>query len=554
MTDTCKYCERPATQDGLCAKHFAFSIWLNNVNIDAMGIFLFFKKTIPKAFKSFKFGIPFFHKEILWEILRDAKGWTFSNRKIVIAAPRGSSKTTLISKGLVLFCVLFKLKQYIVIASKTGRAAQKNMRWLRNVLGSSIVIKLFGDIRPDIRGKREDDEIEGIWTKELVVLKNGVTIEAVGMGQQLRSSAEGEDVNRIDLFIADDCETDENTKTPDRRESNEVWFFETVLPSLDLETGTVVYINTLTHTESILSKLLKSNTWRKKFYQIQTLDDKGELQSIWKEKFSNSIIESIKEDYKLVGRLRSFYKEYFNIIRTEAGFSEHWIRYYVGSVFHQGGRNWIKYKTNYEVETITTPAYMTLGIDFSYSYSNEANYTVLIPVATTHDYRKFIFPYSRGRYSTFDDINGQGQLERKGVIDEAIRLHRHYNFDIIVCDATGIQVGIFQQLKKAFANVEHPPRIIGYQASGDKLTRLKDFLQPEYELRRVHHLASMDELMRELLSFGDTTDDILDALFNALKFTKAPEHIDYDRILPPAELLKRIARESQVEKTNWMVL
>jgi hypothetical protein len=517
--------------EGLCKRHYAFKVWQTNTSPDDLGIIKFFQSVIPKAFKAFKFGVPYFHREILWEVLKDEPGWTFANRQIAIAAPRGSSKTTLLSKGLVLYYTVFAIKKYIVIASKTSRAAEKNLRWLRKVLGSSIVIELFGDLRPDSRGKRLDtDEIEGIWTKGLIVLQNGVTIEVVGMGQQLRSSAEGEDVNRIDFFIADDTETDENTNTPNTREDNEVWLFETVLPSLDVETGSIVFINTMTHTESILAKLLKPESgWRKKFYEVDWTEN-GVTKYLWESKFSKEVLDAIRKNYALVGRLRSYFKEYHNTVASDTGFSAHWIRDYEGKAFNHMGDNWLEFKTLFEQKQIR-PAYLTLGIDLAYSERETADYSVLLPLAQIPDKRFFVLPYSRGRYSLYRDFAPNTELLREGIIDEAKRLHAFYHFNAIIIDATGTQKGTFASIKSAMA--DGSTRIIAYQATGgrnaqSKFTRLKDFLFPQYEAGKVFHLPGMDEIRLELVAFGDTHDDILDSLYNAMKYSKTPSDSDYN--------------------------
>lgn len=551
----CRVCGQPAWKDDLCKKDYVLSAWSSNTGVDNLGVFLFFKKVCPAAFKHFKYGTPYFHREIVWEVLRDEPDWTWNDRKIVIAAPRGSSKTTLLSKGLALYLAVFKKKRYIVLSSKTGRSAQKNLRWIRNMLGSSKIIALFGDLRPNIHGKRLDvDEVEGVWSKEIIILRNGVTIEAVGMGQQLRSAAEGEEANRIDLFLADDTETDENTKTPERRETNEVWFFETVLPSLDFDTGTVVFINTLTHTESILAKLLKTERWRKKLYQLDWTDKNGAKQYLWKEKFAPSVIESIKEDYLSIGRLNSFWKEYYNVIKSDRGFNDGWIRYWSGDVFQEGGRSWIRFRVGNTEHTV--PAYLTLGIDMSVSRTERADYCALVPIATIHDNRRFVLPYSRGRFSTFDDYDEQGRMIRKGVISEALRLHNKYQFDRIVMDTAGQQLATFYLMQQEVRQLSHPPQVIPYKATTEKFSRLKDLLEPEYQLGRIHHLYGMDDLHRELISFGDTTDDILDALFNAIKFATTPGYLEYrGNLMEPNDVVKyRNSKKGAKVTSKWMVV
>lgn len=549
----CSICGEPATLEGLCNRHFILKAWSINTGIDNLGAFLFFKKVCAPAFKNFRYGIPRFHKEIVWEVLKDQAGWSFNDRKIVVAAPRGSSKTTLLSKALALYCAVFAKKKYIVLASKTGRAAEKNMRWIRNMLSKRILIDLFGDLRPEIHGKRlEVDDVEGIWSKSIIILRNGVTIESVGMGQQLRSAAEGEEANRIDLLIADDTETDENTKTPDRRESNEVWLFETVLPSLDIDTGTCIFINTLTHTESILAKLLdETNTgWRKRLYKIEWKSDTGERVFLWPEKFPPHIIDAIRQDYILIGRLSSFYKEYHNEIKSEKGFNEKWIRYYIGECREEGGRKWISFTVN--GETHTELAYTTLGVDLSASEREKSDYTVLLPLATIHDNRRFILPYSRGRYATYNDFDENNVLIRLGVIDEAKRLHNLYHFDKIIVDAVGNQLSTFNLFVKEFRSYSHPPQLIPYIASGEKFSRLKDLLQPEYQLGRIHHIQGMDELRRELVSFGATTDDILDALYDAIKYASTPGKLTYEKTMIPKAYADRM--KARQKTTNWMVL
>lgn len=551
--ETCK-CGNIVYKDGKCARCFAIGIWRTNLSPDHLGVLLFLKRFAAKAFKNFKYGIPYFHREILYETLRNEPGWRWYNRQIVIAAPRGSAKTTLVSKGLVLACACLGLKKYIVITSKTGKSAQKNLRWLKTMLGTSQIINFFGDLRPQGYGKRlEVDTIEGKWASDIVVLNNGVTIEAIGMGQQLRSAAEGEESNRIDLLIADDIETDENNKTAERRETNKIWFFETVLPSLDVDTGTVVFINTMTHSQSILATLLKTKGWRKKFYQITMLNAEGKEVSLWDEKFPLPVINAIKENFESAGRIRSFYKEYYNIVRSDDGFNESWIRKYSGKVFHVDNENWIEVINENGVREVL-PCYLTLGIDMAYSQSDFADYSVLLPLAQVHDGRKFILPYSRGRYTIFDDYSNN--TFRKGIVDEAVRLHNQYNFDKVIIGVNGPELGIFNQVRNALLQCDHKPLVIRYTAKGEKFARLKGLLQPEYEAGMIYHHGSMDEMYQELVSFGDTTDDILDALFNAIKFSRRPHFESFTpREITHNDILTNWSNPEKISnRTNWMVL
>ena len=110
---------------------------------------------------------------------------------------------------------------------------------------------------------------------------------------------------------------------------------------------------------------------------------------------------------------------------------------------------------------------------------------------------------------------------------------QQYHFDCIVIDATGTQKGTFAAIKKELE--DGTVRIIPYQAPGgrnaeSKLVRLRDLLFPQYEIGHIYHQRDMDELRLELIAFGDTHDDILDALFNALKYSKTPSNADFNPI------------------------
>lgn len=538
-------------KDDKCKQCYVLDIWQTNTR-ENLGVVLFLKKVIPKAFKGFKYGVPDFFNDILWEALRDEPGWTFAQRQVAIAAPRGSSKTTLLSKGFVLYCIAFRRKRYIVLSSKTARAAQKNLRWLRGVLGSSVFISIFGDLRPDSRGKRLDvDEIEGVWSKDILVLKNGVTVEAVGMGQQLRSAAEGEDVNRIDLFIADDTETDENTKTPDRRESNEEWLFETVLPSLDLETGQIIFINTMTHTESILAKLLKEESgWRKKFYEIEWYDESGKLCSLWKEKFPPSIVSAIRRNYELVGRSRSFYKEYHNRIASDEGFSERWIHWYEGRTFEAHGVNWITFDDERNGGRQTTyPVYITIGIDLAYTQRERSNYSVILTMAEIPDGRKFVVSYKRGKVNLRDEWL-PGSVFRWGVIDETKRIVSDCRPDCVVIDSSVTQIGTFNEFRRELLKLNWHCKIVPERSTTEKFQRLKDLLQPEYEAGNMHHKRTMSELRLELVAFGDTTDDILDALYNCVKNSRKPKMLEFHPVLVDSDIPSSASRPKRTWVTN----
>lgn len=557
---TCKICSQPVYRESdLCLIHHALRLWSKNESIDELGFISFCKKVIPKAFKGFKYGVPYFFKEIVWEILTDAKDWIVFNRMIVIAAPRGSSKTTLVSKAFVLYCVLFKKKRYIVIASKTARQSQKILRWIKNALSSKTVITFFGDLRPNTRAKNLTiDALEEKWTSEIIILNNGVTVEAIGMGQAVRSSAEGEDSDRIDLLIMDDVESDDNTRTPERRENNEVWLFEQMLPSLDIDTGTVVFIGTIQHTEGLLNKLLNSESWRKKFYQITQVRDGVEV-PLWPEKFPMNSITGIRQSFKDAGRDKSFWKEYYNIIVSDAGFDPKWIKRYSGRVIHREGMNWLELQSTSDdwVKGYRIfPCNLTLGVDLAFSQATSADYTALLLMACIPGNKRFIVKYTRARMTVYDKSEGL-EIVTRGFVDEICRLRQVFIMNSIVVGVEGQQVGYVEDIKEGLNKKRLPTYVIYHRNpnSRSKLDLIREELQPLYEAGYIYHQENSDDLDRELISMGDTTDDLVDAENMASRYIREPSGYQYiDTTTHLVRGLPTPAESSYERNTNWMVL
>jgi len=150
-----------------------------------------------------------------------------------------------------------------------------------------------------------------------------------------------------------------------------------------------------------------------------------------------------------------------------------------------------------------------------------------------------------------------GSLE-KGIIDEVLRLHTQYKFNLLVAGRNGGDNTLFDILKRALQGLPDPPRIVSFvagRAQGDKIQRCKDILQPEYESGRVYHIyGTHDDLERELISLGDSTDDIIDAMHNIVKYIRIPEDIEYNSSLVDARIMRKHQERQREVKTSWISL
>ena len=135
-------------------------------------IALFGRICFPTAFKEHS---PSFHREILDTAVNN------DNKRVLCAAPRGSSKSTLLSFLYPVWRLAFKKSDeelFIVIISE---ARQQSINFLSRIKfhleDSTVFRNVFGNFSEDTAKRwREDD----------IILINGTRIMAVGAGQKVR--------------------------------------------------------------------------------------------------------------------------------------------------------------------------------------------------------------------------------------------------------------------------------------------------------------------------------------------------------------------------------
>ena len=104
---------------------------------------------------------------------------------------------------------------------------------------------------------REDfGELKGrVWKASVILLSNGVKIEALGAGKKIRGRRHKQ--WRPDLILCDDLENDENVNTPEQRKKLRDWFYKAVSKAGDTYTD-IVYIGTLLHYDALLANVAKN--------------------------------------------------------------------------------------------------------------------------------------------------------------------------------------------------------------------------------------------------------------------------------------------------------
>jgi predicted phage terminase large subunit-like protein len=197
-----------------------------------------------------------------------------------IAAPRGEAKSTLVSQLFVLWCLLTGKKKYPVIVMDSIDQAYPMLEAIKAELEFNA--RLLLDF-PDAAGQGR------VWQAGTIVTRNGAKVQVAGSGKKLRGLRHGP--YRPDLCVLDDIENDEQVRNPDQRDKLNSWLSKTVMPlggpGGRRETGDkfdVVYIGTILHYDSVLSRVLNNPMWRTaRFKALLTWPDNMSLWDKWEE-------------------------------------------------------------------------------------------------------------------------------------------------------------------------------------------------------------------------------------------------------------------------------
>ncbi|MCC2099239.1 MAG: phage terminase large subunit, partial [Hyphomicrobiales bacterium] len=196
----------------------------------------------------------------------------------LFVAPRGSSKSTHLSLGLALYCIVTKRKKYIIEISDAYAQAALLIEGLKAELTANP--RLAHDF-PDIAGEGR------VWREGEIVTRNNIRVEGLGAGQKIRGRRHGP--FRPDLLFLDDLENDESVRSLDQRNKIEGWIDKAALevgpPDGSLD---VIYVGTVLHFDAVIARKAKTKAWHVTRYQaIMTWPDNMELWDAFEERYHN---------------------------------------------------------------------------------------------------------------------------------------------------------------------------------------------------------------------------------------------------------------------------
>jgi len=470
---------------------------------------LFGRYCFPTALRK---QTPPFHHEVYSALADD------DEKRVLIAAPRGTAKSTVTTLIYPLWRLAFKRSDedlFIVIISESQAQSINFLSRIKyHLTHSDNFRKTFGDMGPNTASR---------WTHTDVVLANGTRIIAVGTGQRVRGFIEGD--TRPNLIVVDDFESELNAFTPEARAKNRKWMTEAVIPSLS-DDGKICMIGTVISEDCFLYWAKESETWRVLWYSIWNDEEK----SIWPERFPKSRILGIKKEFESVGNLNGFYQEYMNIAQSpdNAPFKPEWIQLHHYDYERINGQNCLVREVGDEKKIIPVDVYC--GVDPASSLSARADFFVVATIGVDHDNNKYIIDIYRNRISP---------AEQPKILIDAYKKYRPRRMKVeTVGYQEALRVAVRDLMREE--NLYIPGLESGVKPRNSKSERLLS-LVPLFAKKQFYFRPQDIEPQQEFLSYPKGKhDDVMDAVWTALDGHKPCRLKEYDGEAKEKSLTKKV--------------
>lgn len=203
-------------------------------------------------------------------------------------APRGSSKSTHLSLGLALYCIMLRKTRYCLEVCDVYAQAALLIEALKAELTTNP--RLMNDF-PDACGQGR------VWREGEIVTRQNIRVEGLGALQKLRGRRHGP--YRPDLMFFDDIENDEAVRSPEQRQKLQNWIYRAALkvgpPDGSMH---VVWVGTVLHFDAVLVRAAKSPLWRvTEFRAIVNWPDRMDLWEAFEEIWQNDGEEAARSFY-----------------------------------------------------------------------------------------------------------------------------------------------------------------------------------------------------------------------------------------------------------------
>ena len=402
-------------------------------------------------------------------------------KPLILIAPRGHSKSTIMSLVMPLWLLINDRNIRILIVSNSGEQSATFLRDIKSHIETNPVFRgLWGDL-VNRTGKWNEREII-VRGRTKIAKEPSIAVSSTG----------GSIISRhVDVLICDDIIDKDNSRTRYQRESVADWFWQTLLPTLE-PGGLLIFVGTRWHHEDMAGELMAQPWNRVKTYksieqpQLETrVDDDGVErahivggQPLWPSKWS---LNRLDKQWMSMGPI-FFNCQYQN---DPSGMKGQYIEY-----------EWIQYFLH-EPEKVR----YFMGVDVAISQkATAANSAVVVIGVEQGSGNIFVVHTSSGRWHVH---------ETKQHVMTPFQTYRPIS--------AGMQdVAIDQIFREALGDMFPVHKIVANRE--DKITRTLRHQLYFSQKRMFFKKEQETTLVRQLLDIPRTDKwDLVDALWNAME-------------------------------------
>ncbi|KKM89437.1 hypothetical protein LCGC14_1248750 [marine sediment metagenome] len=462
--------------------------------------------------KHFTIESPWFHTEVL--------DFCNSHRYLSVAAPRESSKSTLLTFLKPAHDIAEKRRHFIVLVMNTYAKAAGALSTIKSEFRNGQLLRQHYGITFE-----KDSEGDTIFKHP-----DGFRTRVLCKGHEQIGSVRGEKFgpNRPDLIIGDDLEDDTMVRSRERRENLRNEFDDALIPAGDKKTCQYIFIGTILHDDSLMAKLVSKEEYKeyRKLFYIALNDIDGEEISLWPEKWSVDDLKKIRKNKPSVfakeyqndpvsGAMRKFHKEDFR----------YWTIENLEAILFNDNRISAKYPLR--------ECKAAISCDLAWEEKRESDFGVVVPAFLTPNSDLLIDDYicKKGmRPHEIEEILFSMEERLRSITKNTVP---------IGWEKAKLEKVMQYLLRQAMRRRNKYLMFKALQWDTDKIQRIVTRLEPRYAQHTIFHRRSMGELEHQLLRFpSGTHDDLPDALQGLVQLLQYPK-------------TQRKIEETKEDEFNW---
>lgn len=423
------------------------------------------------------------HKDETPDFHRDFVSiWHSGAPRAIFEAFRGGGKTTVGEEATALDACFRQFSNGIIVGASYERACER-LQAVRHELETNVYIEdLFGNM------------VGPVWNDGKIELSNGVVIQAIGRNMSMRGTKHHD--KRPDMAFIDDIENDEDVRTPEARRKILRWMMSVLMPAMDTR-HRIRLTGTPLDREDVLAELMKDPTWVRRIVPIESVGLDGERVPAWPSRFPLTLIDEIKERFRIQGQMTEYGQEYMCQAEDPA-------------------------------EKVFTPSLMPAMAKRDHGW--EATFAMLDPARTVNKKSastgKAVWSWVKNRLVVWE---AQAKmLLPDEIIGQVFEIDEKYSPITIGVEEDGLNEFILQPLRQEQVRRGYLVPFKAMRAPRGKLDFIKG-LQPFFKAGEVQFAGDCEDLKQQLLSYPTGRIDVPNALAYALLMRPGqPVYEDFD--------------------------